>query len=215
MSQEMNAESTLQLLEAAVEGNETGWQQLQELHRQRLHRMVAVRLDQRMRSRVDASDVVQDAFLEAWQKLGKYLEHPTLPFYLWLRSITGHKLMSLHRFHLGTAMRAAGREISMHGAMMPETTSVGLAEFLAGENTNASEAAIRAERVEQLRVALDQLEPIDREILTLRHFEQLSNSEVASVLNIETSAASKRYIRALRKIKHLVADVSREAGGNG
>ena len=98
-----------------------------------------------VQARVDASDVVQDAFLEAWRRLGEYLEQPKMPFYIWLRAITGHKLIALHRFHLGTEKRAAGRDVSIYGGAMPETSCAGMAAQLVDEQTRASEAAIRGE----------------------------------------------------------------------
>ena len=200
-----DASETIRLLRSAVDGDEATWLELQQRHRDRLHRMVTVRLDRRMQARIDASDVVQDAVFEAWQKLKDYLEKPKMPFYLWLRSITGHKLLALHRHHLGTEKRAAGKEVSIYGGAMPETTCAGLAAHLADEQTRASEAAIRSEIEIKLQRALDKLDPLDCEVLMLRHFEQLTNGEVARVLEIGSSAASKRYVRALIRLKEAVS----------
>ncbi|MDB4534576.1 RNA polymerase sigma factor [Vicingaceae bacterium] len=202
---EQNPSETIRLLRSAAQGDESGWCEIQDRHRDRLHRLVDTRMDRRMRARVDASDVVQDAFLEAWKNIDKYLDQPKMPFYLWLRAITGHKLIALHRFHLGTEMRNAKREISMYGGAVPETTCADLAAHLAKEQTRASEVAMRGEFEAQLNSALENLDPIDCEILTLRHFEQLTNSEVARVLEIEPSAASKRYIRALQRLRDSVS----------
>ncbi len=201
-----NPSKTIRLLRRAADGDERGWQELMERHRDRLRRMVSLRLDRRMQPRIDASDVVQDAFVEAWSKLDRYLDEPNLPFYLWLRAITGHKLMTLHRFHLGTEIRNAGREVSLYRGAMPEASSAMLAAQLAGNLTQPSEAAVRTETKLRLQESLNLLDPLDREVLMLRHMEHLTNSETAQVLEINTSAASKRYIRALEKLRGVFGD---------
>lgn len=204
MSDQLNPSETIRLLRSAAAGDEAPWHELQTQFKNRLHRMVSVRMDKRMSARVDASDIVQDAFIEAWQHLPDYVAQPQMPFYLWLRSITGHRLMSLHRHHLGAEMRNARREVHLFNGGVPETSHVGIAELLANDLTRASEAVMRDEVKIELESALTKLEPLDREILTLRHIEQLTNSEVATLLDINTSTASKRYIRALRKIKQFL-----------
>ena len=207
-----DASETIRLLRCAADGEEGPWKELQRRHRARLLRMVKMRMDRRMQARVDASDVVQDAFVEAWKNLGDYLEQPKMPFYLWLRSITGHKLIALHRYHLGTEKRAAGRDVSIYGGAMPETSCAGLVAHLVDEQTRASEAAVRGEIEAQVQCALENLDPIDCEVLMLRHFEQLTNAEVARVLEIASSAASKRYVRALQRLKESVSTIFPEDG---
>ena len=214
MPDDLNPSETIQLLRSAANGDETGWLQLQTQFKNRLHRMVSSRMDKRMSARVDASDVVQDAFIEAWENLPDYVSQPKIPFYLWLRSITGHRLMSLHRFHLGAEMRNAGKEVHLFNGSFPETSHIGIAALIANDLTRVSEAAMRDEVRHELESALKKLEPLDREILTLRHIEQLTNSEVATVLDINTSTASKRYIRALRKIKQFITPLFSELDEN-
>jgi RNA polymerase sigma-70 factor (ECF subfamily) len=175
--------------------------------------MVALRLDQRLQGRLDASDVIQEAFLEASARLPEYLRQPALPFFLWLRFLTGQKVMELHRRHLGAQMRDAGREISLYRGTLPEASSAALAAQLLGHDTRPSEAADRAERKIRLQEALNSLDPLDREVLALRHFEQLNNAETAQTLGLHESAASKRYIRALKKLKDILTSLP--GGGEG
>lgn len=176
-------------------------------HHDRLRRMVRLRLDRRLRSRLGASDVIQEAYLEASGRLEDYLRDPSMPFYLWLRFITLQKLLWLHRHHLGVQMRDAGREVSLHEGALPEATSAALAAQLLGRLTTPTEAAVRAEMKVRLQEALNGMDPLDREVLALRHFEYLSHSEAAQVLGIGEEAASKRYVRALRRLRKALAGV--------
>jgi RNA polymerase sigma-70 factor, ECF subfamily len=204
----MSAESSeADLLEQARAGNAQALSEIFARYRDRLCRMVAVRLDWRLRARIDASDVVQDAYLEVATRLPEYLREPKLPLFLWLRLVVGERLTTLHRHHLGTRMRDAGREVALYRDPMPAASSAALAAQLLGDDTSPSEAAVRAERLMRLREALQALEPIDREILALRHFEQLNRAETARVLGIEESAAAKRYVRALKRLKDVLADM--------
>jgi RNA polymerase sigma-70 factor (ECF subfamily) len=174
-------------------------------HRQRLRCMIALRMDRRLQGRIDPSDVLQDAYLHASRKLADYVTNPAIPFFLWLRAITGQRLTILHRHHLGVLGRNAGREVSLYQGALPEASSAALAAHLLGRDTRPSEAAQRAERAIQLQEALNSLEPMDREILALRHFEELSNAEAAHLLGIRESAASKRYTRALKHLKDVLS----------
>jgi RNA polymerase sigma-70 factor (ECF subfamily) len=193
-----------QLLRLAAQGDSGSWQALMGQSRGRLQRMVAFRLDQRLQGRVDPSDVLQDAYLEAWQDLGSYLREPAMPFFLWLRGIAGNKLRELHRHHLGTQMRDPRREVSIYGDAFSETTTAALAAQLLGNLTRASEEAVRAEIRLRLQDALNAMDALDREVLALRHFEQLSPSETAQVLGIKEKAAGMRYVRALRRLKEIL-----------
>jgi RNA polymerase sigma-70 factor (ECF subfamily) len=199
-----NSSETDQLLQRVVQGDRNGLGPLLERHRQRLWRMVALRLDRRLQSRVDASDVVQEAFLDASARLPEYLRQPSMPFFLWLRFLTGQKVMELHSHHLGAQMRDAGREVSLYRGALPETSSAALAAHLLGHDTRPSEAAMRAEMKVRLQEALNSMDALDREVLALRHFEQLSTAETAQVLNIKEAAAGKRYIRALKRLKEIL-----------
>ena len=164
-----------------------------------------LRLDPRLRARVDADDVVQEACLEAVARLDEYLREPRLPFFLWLRLVVGERLMKLHRHHLGTQMRDVGREVSLFRGALPAASSAALAAQLLGKDTSPTQAVVRAERVLRLQEALNTLDPMDREILSLRHFEELTAAEAAGVLGIEESAAAKRYFRALKRLKEILA----------
>ena len=175
--------------------------QLFTRHRERLHRMVELRLDRRLQGRIDVSDVLQEAYLEAAQSFPRYLEEPAAPFYLWLRCITGRKLMGLHRHHLGRQARDARMEVSIHDGRLPQATSEALAAQLLGRQTSPSEAVLRAELRGRVVEALESMDAVDREELVLRHFEQLSNQETAMVLGIQESAASKRHLRALQRLR--------------
>ena len=196
---------TTRLIERAARGDERAWGELLARHRDRLRRMVALRLDRRLQGRVDASDVIQEASLEAVKRLPEYLKNPTMPFFLWLRFLTGQRLLEQHRIHLGAKARDAGREIALYHGALPETTSAALAAHLLGRLTSPSEAAIKAEQRIRMQEVLNTMDPIDREVLALRHYEQLSNSEVAAVLRLDKSAASKRYARALVRLKEILA----------
>lgn len=195
---------TRRLLRNAEAGDEQAWGVLFARHRDRLKRMVAIRLDRRLQGRIDPSDIIQEAYLEASTHLASYLRQPDVPFFLWLRGVTGNKLLELHRRHLGTQMRDAGREVSLYHGTLPETSSAALAAQLLGHATRPSEAAIRAELKIRLQEALNSMDPLDREVLALRHFEQLSTNETAKVLGISAAAAGKRYVRALKRLKEIL-----------
>jgi RNA polymerase sigma-70 factor (ECF subfamily) len=200
-----NPSEVVRLLRRAEAGDADGWRALLDRDRDRLRRMVALRLDRRLQGRVDASDVIQEAHLEAMTRLPEYLREPSVPFFLWLRLLVGQRLAVLHRRHLGAQARDVGREVSLYRGALPEATSAALAAQLLGRLTRPSEAAIRAERKIRLQTALNTMDPLDREILALRHFEQLNNAEAAQALGLDKSAASKRYIRALRRLKEFLA----------
>jgi RNA polymerase sigma-70 factor (ECF subfamily) len=174
-------------------------------YRERLRRMVALRLDPRLNARLSPSDVLQEAFLDAVKRMAHYFDKPDQPFYGWLRLVVGQRLVDLHREHLGAGKRDAGREVSLHGGAAPAASSQCLAAQLAGQLTSPSGAAARNEELARLQEALEQMDPLDREVLALRHFEELSNAETAAVLGIENAAASKRYVRALARLKDVLA----------
>jgi RNA polymerase sigma-70 factor (ECF subfamily) len=175
--------------------------------------MVALRLDPRVQGRVDPSDIVQEAYLEISRRLREYLREPKLPFFLWLRLVTGQKLMLAHRRHLGVKARNAGREVSLYRGAYPEASSATLAARLMGKITTPSQAAVKAELKLRVQAALNSMEAIDREVLTLRHFEQLSNAETALVLGLKQSAACNRYLRALERLRSILAAMPGDIGG--
>ncbi len=193
--------ATRDRLAKAAAGDDAAWAALLAEHHDRLRRMVALRLDHRLSGRVDPSDVLQDTYLEALAQLPEYLRDPKLPLFLWLRFLAGHRLGRVHRRHLGTAARDAAREVSLDRGPMPAASSAALAAHLLGREPRPSEVAVRAERARRLREALDCLDPLDREVLALRHFEQLSRAEVAELLGVSEAAAGKRYLRALDRLR--------------
>lgn len=176
-----------------------------ERHQERLTRIVRLRLDRRLQGRVDPTDVVQEAFLEAASRLESYSRAPRVPWFIWLRFLTLQQLALAHRQHLGVQARDVGRQISLHEGPMPQASSAFLAAQLVGKLTSPSEAAIRAERKLHLERALNEMEEIDREVLMLRHFEQLSNAEAARVLGIKPAAAGNRYVRALERLRRIIS----------
>jgi RNA polymerase sigma-70 factor (ECF subfamily) len=197
---------TTKLLKSAALGDQRAWGDLLTRNRERLRRMVALRLDQRLKGRIDASDVIQDAFVDASAQLAVYLQNPQMPFYLWLRFLTGIRLAKLHRHHLGAQMRDAGREIRLLQGYLSHASSAALAAQLLGRDTRPSEAAMRSELKIRLQELLNDMDPIDREVLALRHFEQLTTAEAAQVLGIKEDAAGKRYIRALERLRDLLVN---------
>jgi RNA polymerase sigma-70 factor (ECF subfamily) len=202
-----NSSATARLLEQARAGDQTALNELFARHRERLRRMIELRLDRRLQARIDASDVIQEAYVEAVTRLEDYLREPSYPLFLWLRLIIGERLLKLHRHHLGTKMRDAGMEVSIFRGSLPAASSAALAAQLLGKHTSPTQAAVRAERMMRLQEALNTLEPIDREVLSLRHFEEMSLAETALSLGIEESAAAKRYIRALKRLKAILANM--------
>jgi RNA polymerase sigma-70 factor, ECF subfamily len=204
-------DDTTDPIERLRRGDRQALATLFERYRDRLRRMVELRIDARVRARLDASDVLQEAFLDVAHDLDAYLADPKLPPLLWLRLHVGRRLTTLHRQHLGTKMRDAGMEISLYRDALPEASSAALASMLLGKHTSPTQAALRAERLLRVQEALNMLDPIDREVLTLRHFEQLSRSETAGALGISPEAGAKRYFRALKRLK----DVLSAAPGGG
>jgi RNA polymerase sigma-70 factor (ECF subfamily) len=193
------------ILGSARDGDRRALDELFARHHDRLRRMVDLRLDRRLRGRLDPSDVLQEAYVEVVSRVDDYLRDPKLPPFLWLRLIVGERLTRLHRHHLGVQARDAGREISFHRHPVPAASSAALAAQLLGRHTSPSHAAIRAERMMRVQEALASLDPIDREAVALRHFEQLSRAEAAQVLGISEAAAAKRYIRALKRLEGVLA----------
>jgi RNA polymerase sigma-70 factor, ECF subfamily len=209
-------DETDELLPRAAAGDTVALAALFARHRKRLRRMVRLRLDRRLQGRVDPSDVLQEAYLDLAEKVTEHVRlRPELPVYLWLRLVVGERMQRIHRRHLGAAMRDAGREVSLHRGALPQASTASLAAQLLGRFTTASEALIRAEVRLHVQEALNQMEPIDREVIALRHFEELSNSEVAQVLGITPQAASNRHLRALARLQAILKDVPGLLGQEG
>ncbi|MDB4777907.1 sigma-70 family RNA polymerase sigma factor [bacterium] len=193
----------LDLLRNSLGGSEEGLNEVLMKHRERLRRMIALRMNDKLQGRLDASDVIQDTFVEASRALDAYLANPKLPVFLWLRHLAGEKLIQAHRKHLGAQKRTAEREQRIWGGT-PAATSMSLAIQLAGKMTTPSKIAAKNEATDQLMVALESMNEVDREILTLRHFEQLTSRETATVLDMNYEAVKKRYVRALAKLQTIL-----------
>lgn len=202
-----DSENTQVLVTQAVSGDSGALALLMDRYRDRLKRMVGLRLDRRLRGRVDASDVVQEALIDAARRLDEYAADPPMGFFLWLRWLTGEKLLNAHRKHLDTQKRDAAQEVSLYRRPMPEASSVSLAQQLLGQLTSPTQAVVRAELQLIVQEVLNGMGAIDREVLVLRHFEQLTTSETAQVLGIKRSTAGKRYITALKRLKQAVSAI--------
>jgi len=194
-------------LQRLLAGGEQALAELFSEHQDRLERMVHYRLDQRLYGRVDVSDVLQEAYLEVSRRIQDYLDRPTVPFFIWLRQITSQILIDTHRRHLAK-MRDANQEVRIHRDNYVNASSHSLAAQLVGNLTSPSRAAMRDEILNQLRTALDGMEELDREVLALRHFEELTNNEVAEVLGLQKAAASNRYVRALKRLRAILDEYS-------
>ncbi len=175
--------------------------------RERLWRIIHFRLAEPLRGRLGPEDVLQEAFVAASQRLPHSANGPATSAFIWLRMVVNQTLVDLHRRHLGAQMRDAAREVNLDAVSYGQATSASVAIQLVGVFTSPTGAAARADVLGLVQAAIEQMDPIDREVLALRHFEELSNSEVGEALGIEQKAASIRYIRALRRLKEILAQV--------
>src|SRR5687767_2354366 len=198
------------LLARAAGGDVDAWGALLARHQERLAGVVSFRLDPRLRGRVDAADVMQEAFIAATTRRAEFFGQSAQPLFLWLRWMVGNTLLELHRHHLGAQMRDAGREVSSgrrsEGAGDDGTCLALVAQLTCGV-TGPATAAGREDVKARLSEALGQMDATDREVLALRHFEQLTSSEAAQVLGIQERAAAKRYLRALERLREVLSDM--------
>lgn len=194
-----------ELLAKVRGGDQQALAELFAKHRDKLRRMVQLRLDHRLAGRVSPSDVLQEAYIDAVKRIDHYFEKPDQPFFGWLRLIVGQRLADVHREHLAQK-RNVGHEVPINRGA-PGADSACLAACLLGSGTSPSNAAARTESFSRLEEALNQMEPLDREVLALRHFEELSNTETATLLGIQAAAASKRYVRALARLKQILETI--------
>ena len=188
-------------LAALRERGEAALAELFQKHSIQLERMVSFRLDRRLYGRVDPADILQEAYVEAAKRIDSYVADPQVSFFIWIRGLTWQTLLLTHRKHLDVQKRDARQEQSLGKQSPADNTATSIASRLAGSFTSPSQGAMREEQHDKLQSTLDQMDPTDREILALRHFEQLSNKEVSELLDISKTAASNRYVRALARMK--------------
>lgn len=196
-----HSEHERELIERVVKGDHDALAELFSINRDRLWRMVNFRMDPRLHGRVDADDILQEAWLSAVQRIDHFLADASRSIFVWFRLITSQTMIDVHRRHLGTQKRSAAMEFSINRGWSSESTSFSLSFHLLGHLTSPTQAALREELAEQLKTALSGMNEVDREVLALRHFEQLTNRETAQILNISDQAASDRYMRALGRLK--------------
>ena len=192
----MTPEEETRAIDRAVHGDERALAELFSHYYTRLQRIAAFRLHPRLRSRVDADDILQETYLNAAQRLGHILHDSPRSFFIWLRMILSQTLTDVHRRHLGAQMRDASREAVKWGATEGDSTAYSLTHHLVGHEL--------ADRIDS---ALAGMSELDREILAMRHFEELSNIEIAHALDITEQAAAMRYIRALGRIRDILVSV--------
>ncbi len=194
-------------LRGLQEGRAEALAALFQFYQPRLRQMVRLRIDPRLAARVDVSDVLQETYLDAARQVASYLREPRVAFYVWLRGLTWERLLNVQRQHLGTQRRALGREVPL-----PAESSALLARQLLAAGSSPSAALLKEELRRRVQDALARLRPDDREVILLRHFENLSNTEVAQALGLSAAAATMRYGRALVRLKELLTEGA--AGGS-
>jgi RNA polymerase sigma-70 factor (ECF subfamily) len=197
-----------ELLERMRGGDQQALAAVFSHYRERLRRIIRFRLDYRIAGRISDSDVLQETFIAAAKRLQHFGQHQEMSAFLWLRLVTGQQLIDLHRQHLQAEMRDVRKEVALSAAAPSPHTSMAMAAQLIGKLTAVSEVVARAERIERLEATLNSMDDVDREVIALRHFEELSNAETAKVLGIEQSAASKRYLRAMKRLAELMSEFS-------
>ncbi len=201
-----NTDETRLLLADAGRGQPEAVNRLLDRHRESLRQLVRLRLDRVIARRVDASDIVQDVLLEANQRLGDYLADPRLPFHLWLRHLAKDRMIDMHRQHRRAQRRSLDREQPLAGEANAEHSAFDLAGQLIDQELTPAAANIRRELEARFLAAVDQLEEDDRDIILMRHFEQLGNSDVALALGVTPATAGMRHLRALRKLRAILGE---------
>ncbi len=199
---------TEELLKQAAQGDRSAIDALFAQHRDRLRSMVRLRMDRRLAARMDPSDVVQEALMEAAGKLSEYLAKRPVPFYPWLRRLTWEKLVKLHERHRDAGKRSVLRE-EVVALELPDDSALNLARRLAAHGSSPSEKLVHKEMRERVRSALARLPEGEREVLVLRYLEELPTAEVASVLQISEGAVKMRHRRALERLSGFLQAPSR------
>jgi RNA polymerase sigma-70 factor (ECF subfamily) len=193
-------------IQRIAEGDQQAMAELVEEYQPRLVRFAALRLDSRVRARVDPEEVVQEVFVEVLRRAAGYASNPGSSPAVWLFGLTLERVIQVHRQHLEAQARDPRREIRLHDGPTPAVDSGSLASLLVGRLTTPSQAAMRAERQQRIQDALRNLDETDREVLVLRHFDELSNVEAAELLGLTPKAASMRFVRALQRLRAILGD---------
>lgn len=209
------SDQTQELLSVARGGDAEAVNRLLERHREALRRMIDMRLDRRIRQRVDASDVVQEVLVDAHRRMNDYLSNPAMPFHLWLRQMAQDRLIDAHRRHRDAARRSLDREQPLAIAGTDDRSTIELAAQIWDRELTPAAAATVRELQQRFAEAVEKLDEQDREVVLMRHFEQLSNGEVAEALGLTAPAASMRYLRAMRRLRELldVGDADASSAG--
>lgn len=201
-------EKTQELLHGIQQGDPDAMNRLLERHRDAVRRLVQMRLDQRVQRRVDVSDVVQDVFVEANRRLVDYVNLPQpMPFHLWLRQITQDRIIDAHRRHRASAKRSVDREQHIAVPAGMDRSSIELAAQLVDPELTPAAAATQHEMAQRVEAAIAKLADQDAEIIVMRHYEHLTNQEIAVALGLSEPAASMRYLRAVRRLRELLGEV--------
>ncbi len=209
-----NGDQTNALLVAAKLGDGEAVGQLLDRHRASVRRLVELRLDRKVQRRVDVSDVVQEVMFEASGRLDRYLQDPAMAFHLWIRQIAWDRIIDTYRRHRVSAKRNMDREQPMSVPMGGDQSSIQLIAQLRDPAMTPATAATQAELSRNVEAAIDRLADQDREVILMRHFEHLSNQEIAEVLGLNPPAASMRYLRALRRLRQLLQDADPSGAGD-
>jgi len=199
-----DSEKTKELLDGARGGDSAAVNQLLDRHRDALRRLVQMRLDRKIRGRVDVSDVVQDVLVEASRRLTEYLKHPQLAFHLWLRHIAKDRIIDAHRRHRGSAKRSVDREQQLAIPTGMDRSTIELVAQIQDPEMTPAAQVVQREMVQVVEEALTSLNDQDAEIIVMRHYENLSNQEVADALKLTEPAASMRYLRAVRRLREVL-----------
>lgn len=202
------SDKTRELLAGARQGNESALNELMDRHREALRHLVRMRLDRRVQRRVDVSDVVQDVLIEANRRLKTYLENPVMPFHLWMRQIARDRIIDAHRRHRGSARRSVDRELPAVVAANMPGSSLNLVNQLVAGDKSPSMQVLEEEMARKVEGAIASLDETDAEVIIMRHYEQLTNQEIATALGLSEPAASMRYLRAVRRLREIIHDES-------
>ena len=196
-----------------IEGGQTALASIFSTYQDRLERIVSFRLDPRIRGRIDAADVLQEAFLEVSLRLQSFLDSTDVSFFVWLRQQTLQTLIDVHRRQF-RQKRDVNREIRFASTGTSDGTSLSIAQFLIDQLTSPSQLAVNAEEMQWLQETLNSMNEVDREVLALRHFEQLGNNQVAEILGLTPTAASNRYLRAAARLSEIMKRLNSNSGSH-